>query len=158
MDKKSFITLIITFLLVLLPYFVYIFWGDILKRRQNVSVIVKKCIDIILFFSLFYLQLFSFYKKRGIIDSIRYLSESVNIKFIILSCLLGFVILLVHIISKKKGVMFDIDFKRIPGYFIISLLVFFFLVNTLFMLVIGRKILMVVLLFPGTKLKESMIT
>jgi len=55
----SIITLIITFLLILLPYFVYNAFADILNKKQKASFYIKKYINISLFFTFFFLLLFS---------------------------------------------------------------------------------------------------
>jgi len=131
----TFINLFIASFLVLLPFLIYNVFADIISKKKKIPVKTRKYIDISLFFSLFYLQLFLIYKKQDITDSIRYLTESVNIKFILVSCLISFFILLGHFIFKKKAGTFDVNFKRIPVYIIVSLLVFFFLMNTSFVVI-----------------------
>jgi len=122
-------TLLVTFFLIVLPYAAYAVLEDILNKRQKTSLYIKKYIHTAVFFSLSSLLLFSFFTKQGVTDAAAHLSESVNMPFIIWSYAASFIVLLLHTLSKKNGGTVDIDFTRIPGYFVLSLLVFFFLTS-----------------------------
>jgi hypothetical protein len=134
MDIMSFITLVITFFLVLLPYFVYNIPLDVKNSKQHTSFYLRKYIDISLFFSFFFLLLFSIYKKQNTIDVVNNLSSSVNIKFIFVSYLISFFIQLAYSLFRNNSGILDTRFNRLPTNFIVSLLIFFFLINIAFVL------------------------
>ena len=122
------------FILLLIPYLVYIIVARIIfeQNKTHLRYWIFQKINSIIFLSLFCLFLFSIYKNESIAAAFLYLSRSFNNKFVVAAFIINCFILFVYIILKKKNGFIDIYPKKLPKYFLLSLFVFFFLLNASF--------------------------
>jgi phosphoglycerol transferase len=102
------------------------------RKRRLHFFYVGQYIDITVFFSLLYLFFYSLYKSKGPATVLNYLSQSFNIKFVMASFLISSVLLFLYEAFKKRDITLVYKFCRVPGYVIIALWVFLFLVNASF--------------------------
>jgi len=123
----SIVRIILTFFAVLMPYFLFNIFLEV--KTNDRKICKKKYFNISIFLSLFFILLYQIYGKHDIIQVIKNLSGSFHVKFILVSYLLSFFILLLFIVFKNNGGILEVWSNKMPKTFLTSLLMFFLFTN-----------------------------
>ena len=120
--------LFLQFILLLIPYFIYIIAAMIIFKPAKTRLIywIFQIFFTIIFLSLLCLFLFSIYRCESITATLSFLSRSFNNKFIIAAFILNSLIIFFYAIIRKKNGIINIYPKKLPIYFLLSLFIFFF--------------------------------